>query len=207
MTTNVSDHATFDQVDLADFDEEGRHKLLMGAVSPRPIALVTTVSEGGVLNAAPFSQYVVISITPPLLGFVAHETPEGYKDTVRNVKASGEFVVNCVTASMAHQVQRCSEPFPADVSEVCEVGFHILPSVHVAPARIAESPIHFECRLYKSFSFGADASKATLIVGEVLLVHGAPGVFAGHRVNHANFKPLGRIAGRAYCLTQEVLHV
>lgn len=207
MHTNLSDYATFERVDLADLDEEARYKILMGAVVPRPIALVTTLSEGGVLNAAPFSQYVVISVTPPLLGFVAHETPNGYKDTVRNVTANREFVVNSVTASMAHQVQRCSASFPADISEASEVGFHTLPSVHVAPARIAESPIHFECRLHKSFSFGAGASKATLIVGKVLLVHGATGVLAGHRVDHANFNPLGRIAGRAYCLTQEVLHV
>jgi flavin reductase (DIM6/NTAB) family NADH-FMN oxidoreductase RutF len=100
---------------------------MMGTVIPLPIALVTSLSSDGVLNAAPFSQFVVVSVTPPLLGFVAHEAEHGLKDTVRNILESEEYVINTVTEPMAAQVQVCSKSFPPSVSEVAEVGFHTLP--------------------------------------------------------------------------------
>jgi flavin reductase (DIM6/NTAB) family NADH-FMN oxidoreductase RutF len=140
-------HAAYSQLDISQFDEADRYKFMMGTVIPRPIALVTSLSRDGVLNAAPFSQFVVISVTPPLLGFVAHEGEHGLKDTVRNVIECGEYVVNTVAEPMAKRVQICSENFPPSVSEVAEVGFHNLPSNFVRPGRIAESSVHFECRL------------------------------------------------------------
>jgi flavin reductase (DIM6/NTAB) family NADH-FMN oxidoreductase RutF len=78
-------HAAYSQLDISQFDEADRYKFMMGTVIPRPIALVTSLSRDGVLNAAPFSQFVVISVTPPLLGFVAREGEHGLKDTVRTL--------------------------------------------------------------------------------------------------------------------------
>jgi flavin reductase (DIM6/NTAB) family NADH-FMN oxidoreductase RutF len=121
-------HAAYSQLDISQFDEADRYTFRMGTVIPRPIALVTSLSRDGVLNAAPFSQFVVISVTPPLLGFVAHEGEHSLKDTVRNVIESGEYVINTVAEPMAKQVQICSENFPPSVSEVAEVGFHTWPS-------------------------------------------------------------------------------
>ena len=204
---------TYEKLALQEFDEESRHKFLTATVVPRPIALVTSLSPDGVLNAAPFSQFVIISVTPPLLGFVAHDaasaqsfaaSPGEYKDTVRNVLETKEFVINTVSEDMAPQVQQCSHPYPPDVSEVAEVGFHTLPSQMVAPARIAESRIQFECRLHRTIQFGDAESKTTLVVGEVLLVHCAEGVRSGHRVEHHKLEPLGRVAGRSYCLTRDL---
>jgi len=206
----------FESLDLDEFTEDSRYKFLMGTVVPRPIALVTSLGENGVLNAAPFSQFVVISVSPPLLGIVAHDatnvslfaaSPGSYKDTVRNILATKEFVINGVTESMALQVQECAFPFPPDVSEVEKVGFHTVPSELVAPARISESMVQFECRLHRTVSFGEDTSKTTLVVGEVVKVHCASGLVAGHRVDHQKLKPLGRIAGRSYCRTNDVVEV
>ena len=98
-------HTEYLSLDMLTYSEEDRYKFLMGTVIPRPIALVTSLNEDGVLNAAPFSQFVVISVSPPLLAFVAKERTDGLKDTVRNVLASGEFVINTVTERMAEQVQ------------------------------------------------------------------------------------------------------
>jgi flavin reductase (DIM6/NTAB) family NADH-FMN oxidoreductase RutF len=178
---------------------------MMGAVIPRPIALVTSLSRDGVLNAAPFSQFVVISVTPPLLGFVAHEGEHGLKDKVRNVIESGEYVINTVAEPTAKQVQICSENFPPSVSEVAEVGFHTWPSNFVRPDRIAESSVHFECRLYRVFEFGHEGSHTHLIVGEIIAVHCADGMVSGHRVSHKAMNSLGRIAGRSYCRTGDKL--
>ena len=200
-------HSRHSPVDLRDFQTEDRYKFLMGTVIPRPIALVTSLSEGGVLNAAPFSQFVVISVEPPLLGFVAHELPTGHKDTASNVLKSGEFVINTVNESMAVQVQQCSFSYSPSVSEVAEVGFHTLPALKVKPQRIAESHVHFECRLHRSVDFGSKREGTILIVGEVVVAHCAQGVLSGHRVDHAAMNALGRIAGRSYCRTQERIDV
>jgi flavin reductase (DIM6/NTAB) family NADH-FMN oxidoreductase RutF len=200
-------HSRHSPVDLRDFRSEDRYKFLMGTVIPRPIALVTSLSEEGVLNAAPFSQFVVISVDPALLGFVAHELPTGHKDTVRNALKSGEFVINTVNESMAAQVQQCSISYPPSVSEVAEVGFHTLPSLKVQPQRIAESHVHFECRLHRSLDFGSKEEGTMLIVGEIVVAHCAQGVLSGHRVDHAAVNALGRIAGRSYCRTRERIDV
>jgi flavin reductase (DIM6/NTAB) family NADH-FMN oxidoreductase RutF len=200
-------HAAYSQLDISQFGEADRYKLMMGTVIPRPIALVTSLSRDGVLNAAPFSQFVVISVTPPLLGFVAHEGEHGLKDTVRNVIESGEYVINTVAEPMAKQVQICSDNFPPSVSEVAEVGFHTLPSAMVRPDRIAESPVHFECRLHRRVEFGHEGSRTNLIVGEIIAVHCADSVVTGHRVSHQAMNALGRIAGRSYCRTGDKFDV
>src|SRR5260370_2705760 len=137
-------HSDYSQLDLSRFAEPDRYKFLMGTVIPRPIALVTSLSREGVLNAAPFSQFVVISVMPSLLGFVAHDSENGLKDTVRNVLESGEYVINTVSERMAAQVQECSKSFPRSVSEVAEVGFHPLPSPLFPPTRTPHSPPPFQ---------------------------------------------------------------
>lgn len=200
-------HAEYSRLDIADLSEADRYKFMMGTVIPRPIALVTSLSSDGVLNAAPFSQFVVISVTPPLLGFVAHDSEEGVKDTVRNILESREYVINTVAVPMAAQVQVCSKSFPPSVSEVEEVGFHTLPSALVRASRIAESPVNFECRLLQTIRFGQQGSQTTLIVGEIVATHCADGVVSGHRVSHQAMNSLGRIAGRSYCLTKDKFDV
>jgi flavin reductase (DIM6/NTAB) family NADH-FMN oxidoreductase RutF len=200
-------HSRHAPVDLRDFKSEDRYKFLMGTVIPRPIALVTSLNDDGVLNAAPFSQFVVVSVEPPLLAFVAHESPTGHKDTVANVLKSKEYVINTVNETMASQVQQCSVSYPSSVSEVAEVGFHVLPSLNVRPQRIAESHVHFECRLHRAVNFGSGNEGTIMIVGEVLVAHTAQGILSGHRVDHQVMNALGRIAGRSYCRTHERIDV
>jgi flavin reductase (DIM6/NTAB) family NADH-FMN oxidoreductase RutF len=141
----------------------------------------------GALNAALFSEFVVISVTPSLLGFVPHESRNGLKDTVCDVLESEDYVINTVSERMAAQVQVYSETFPRSVSEVAEVGFYTLSSTLVRRSRITEAPVHFQCRLYRTAKFGREGSRTHLIVGEILAVHCSEGV---------------RIAGRSYCRTE-----
>ena len=200
-------HTEYSQLDISNFSEAERYKFMMGTVIPRPIALVTSLSRDGVLNAAPFSQFVVISVTPPLLGFVAHEAEHGLKDTVRNILESEEYVINTVTEPMAAQVQVCSKSFPPSVSEVAEVGFHTLSSSFVRASRITESPVNFECRLRRTIQFSHQGSHTHLIVGEIIATHCAYGVVSGHRVAHQAMNSLGWIAGRSYCRTGDKFNV
>ena len=192
-------------VDLNGLSHEGRYRFLTGSVVPRPIALVTSVGSNGVLNAAPFSQFIIITYDPPMLGFVVHQGPNGLKDTLKNVRETGEFVINTVSEAMAAQVQRCAEPFPPSISEVREAGFDTIPSLTVTPARIAQSLVQFECKLHSTVDFGDPV--ATLIVGNVVMAHVERRVVDGRRINHAALNPLGRIAGRSYCKTREVVYV
>jgi flavin reductase (DIM6/NTAB) family NADH-FMN oxidoreductase RutF len=106
---------------------------------------------------------------------------------------------------MAAQVQRCAEPFPPFVSEVTEAGFSTIPSLAIAPARIGQSLVQFECKLHSTVDFGDPV--ATLVVGDVVMAHIESRVVDGRRINHAALNPLGRIAGRSYCKTREVVHV
>ncbi len=193
----------FDRIDPAAFSHEDRYKFLTATVVPRPIALVTSQGSSGVLNAAPYSQFIIIAASPALLGIVAGQTADGDKDTMRNIRETGEYVINTVSEDMADQVQLCAHPFPADVSEVSEAGFSTVESVVVKPRRIAQAPIQFECRLHRMIEFGT--SRATLIVGEAVLVHAARGLVSEHRVDHAKLRPLGRISGRRYCLTRDTV--
>lgn len=196
-------HHVFDRVDLTQFDHDSRYKFLSATVVPRPIALVTSVGDKGVLNAAPFSQFIIIAASPALLGIVVGKHAGGDKDTLRNIRETGEYVINTTSEPMARQVQLCAFPFPAEVSEIEQAGFTTLPSVRVAPPRVAEAPVHFECTLHRMIEFGT--SQATLIVGEVVLAHARQGLACGHRVDHAKLQPLGRIAGRQYCKTDAVI--
>lgn len=196
----------FESLDLARFTHDERYKFLMAAVVPRPIALVTTLGANGVLNAAPFSSYICLAVDPALLGIVvAVDDQLARKDTHLNIAASGEFVINAVTEPMAARIQKCAERFGPSVSEVEVAGFRTLPSVRVAAARIAESPLQFECRLQRAIEFGERGS--TLFVGEVLVAHCAEGLVQGHRIDHFRLNPLGRIAGRRYVRTGQVVDV
>ena len=193
----------FDRIDPATFTHENRYKFLTATVVPRPIALITSIGKDGVLNAAPFSQFIIIAATPALLGIVSGRTEQGDKDTLRNIKETGEYVINTVSETMADQVQLCAYPFGPEVSEVAEAGFTTEASVHVKPARIVEAPIQFECRLHRMIEFGD--SRSTLVVGQVVLAHARAGLVDGHRVDHARLRPLGRVAGRRYCLTNQTV--
>ena len=193
---------SFDTIDPNGFTPENRYKFLTGTVVPRPIALVTSLGSDGVVNAAPYSQFIIISATPAMPGIVAGQHPSGDKDTKRNIAESGEYVINVTSEDMADQVQLCAHPFPPEISEVKEAGFNTVPSVRIRTPRIAEAPVQFECRLHQMLRFG---ETATLIVGEVVLVHARSGIVSGHRVDHAMLRPLGRIAGRRYCRTQDVV--
>ena len=194
-------HSEYSRLDISKFEEASRYKFMMGMVIPRPVALVKSLSRDGVLIAAPFSQFVVISVTPPPPGFVAHDGECGLKDTVRNILESDEYVINTVAEPMAEQVQICAGNFPPSVSEVDEVGCQPLPSTFVRPARIAEPLVHFECRPHKTVDFGNRGSGTHLVVGEVIAAHCADGVVSGHRVSHQAINALTRIAGRGFCRT------
>ncbi len=151
-----------------DFDPGGVsskdfYRLLTAVVVPRPIAWVSSIGEDGVDNLAPHSFYTVASVNPPIIQF----TSVGEKDSLRNIQAQGEFVVNLTPASLFEEVNATGTDFPAHTSEFDAVGLTREPSVRVRPSRVGESPVALECRLYRTVPMG----DCTLVFGEV--VHAA----------------------------------
>lgn len=143
-----------------------RYELLLGAILPRPIAIVTTVSAAGALNAAPYSLFNVVSHDPPVLMIAVLPHPQGrMKDTAANVFETREFVVNLVPRSMAEAMNVTSIDAPPGISELSLAGLETVPSIFAKPPRIAKSPVAFECRLLTSLSFN---SNQAVLFGEVV---------------------------------------
>jgi flavin reductase (DIM6/NTAB) family NADH-FMN oxidoreductase RutF len=157
--------------DLARIPTTDAYKLLVSTVVPRPIALATTVDETGRVNAAPFSFFNAVSSVPPVvvLGISPGTTGgDGYKDTERNIRDSGEFVVNLVDEALAERMNICAIDFAAGIGELDKAELTPLPSVGVRPPRIAQSPVSFECRRITGLSLGP---RSTLEVGRVIHIH------------------------------------
>ncbi len=157
--------------DLAQIPAADAYKLLVSTVVPRPIALVTTVDGKGRVNAAPFSFFNAVSSVPPVvvLGVSPGDAGgDGYKDTERNIRDSGEFVVNLVDEALAQRMNICAVDFPAGVDELGKAELTPLPSAGVRAPRIAQSPVSFECRRITGLSLGP---RSTLEVGRVIHIH------------------------------------
>jgi flavin reductase (DIM6/NTAB) family NADH-FMN oxidoreductase RutF len=157
--------------DLAKIAETDAYKLLVSTVVPRPIALTTTVDPAGHVNAAPFSFFNAVSSIPPVvvLGISPGDSAgDGWKDTERNIRDTGEFVVNLVDEALAERMNVCDVPFPTGVNELEMAGLHPLASIEVKPPRIMEAPVSFECRRITGVSLG---SRSTLEIGRVIHIH------------------------------------
>ena len=158
------------QFDLDKTPGSATYKLLVGLVAPRPIALITSMDEHGVLNAAPFSAYNYLCTDPPIIGIGVTNRPTDVfvpKDTARNIRRTGEFVVNVVTEDIAEKMNICATDFPAGMSEVEMAGFTTAPSQKVRPPRIAEAHAALECHEYTTMEIG----RSRIILGRVVFIY------------------------------------
>ncbi len=157
------------QFDFATLSAKDRYKLLVSTVTPRPIAWVVTEAPNGMLNAAPYSFFNAFSNDPPVVVIgIGGREPGDAKDTGNNIRRTGQFVVNLVDEASATAMNVTAIDFPPDVDELHEAGLHTLPSLHVRPPRIAESPVAMECERLATIELGIDRS---LVLGRVLAMH------------------------------------
>ena len=150
------------------------YQYLIGAISPRPIALVSTLSKEGIPNAAPFSFFNAFSGKPPIVGFSVNRRGDGVtgeKDTYNNIMVSGELVINTVPYNLAHQMALSSAEFASDINEFERSGFTAMASERVSPWRIGESPIQMECRLEREIPLTEDGAGTYLLLCRILLMH------------------------------------
>jgi flavin reductase (DIM6/NTAB) family NADH-FMN oxidoreductase RutF len=166
---------------------------------------VTTVDPEGRVNLAPFSFFNTFGGEPPVVIFAPNLRRDGTKkDTLHNVEATGEFVINAAVADLAPQVNLSSKELPAGESEVALTGLHVEPSVRVKPPRLAESPASLECVLRQVLTFGDGPRAAHLVVGTVVLIHLADAVLDDRgRIDPRQLRTIGRLGGDYYCHTSD----
>ncbi|WP_439026471.1 flavin reductase family protein [Haloarchaeobius sp. DT45] len=186
------------EIDPAEVDGS-LYRTLSGSVVPRPIAWVSTTSADGVDNLAPFSFFTVAAIDPPILVFAPVDGPNGLKDTPRNVRDTGELVVNIVTDDTVEAMNQTAATLPAEESEFEHSGATRTESTRVTPPRVAESPIAFECELYDL----QDVGSSSLILAEVVYVHVDDAVTTDGKVDVEKLDAVGRLAGSWYASTDD----
>lgn len=192
-------------IEASSIGPEATYKLLTGIVVPRPIAWITTLSEAGVVNLAPFSAFTFVSNKPPMVGVNVGRKAGVMKDTGNNIRATGEFVVNIADEALVDPVHRSAIEYPADVSEVAVLGLEVQPSLKVRPPRIAAAPVSMECRLHRTIAFGDTGSE--FMVGEVLVFRLRDGLMENGKIDSAKMRPLCRIAGPNYAGLGEVMRL
>lgn len=176
------------------------YKLYTGSILPRPIALVSTISKGGIPNLAPFSNFCGVCPWPFIVAFAPIIRPEDgtKKDTTRNIEETGQFVVNIVTEDIVTKVNETSIEFAPDIDEFQETGLTPIPSSKVMPYRVKESPIQMECVLENMLVFGEGAGSSNLVIGRVVQMHIEDALYKDGKIDLANLKPVGRLSGDYY---------
>ncbi len=175
------------------------YKLLIGAIVPRPIAFVSSMNAGGGCNLAPFSFFTAISANPPVICFSPMvRAGGGRKDTLRNIEATGEFVVNVVSEDFAEQMNVCSGDYPPEVDEFAVSGLTAVASELVKPPRVGESRVSMECRLLQIVEVSVKPLGGSLVIGEVLRFHVADAVMQNFRIDADALRPIGRMGGPSY---------
>lgn len=191
-----------------EFDLAGEHsryayRLLAGLVTPRPIAWVTTCDDKGQVNAAPFSFFNVFGTRPPILGFAPGDKEPGIpKDTARNIRQTGEFVVNLVDEALAEAMNKTSAEVGSEINELELAGLTEARSSTVAPPRIAEAPVSLECREWSTLEIGRNR----LVIGLIDRIHTQDGILDPTTllVNPEAFTPIGRMeVPSGYCRTED----
>ncbi len=180
------------------------YKLMIGVIVPRPIAFVSTVNPAGRYNLAPFSFFMGITSSPPTVAFSPIQRAGEKKDTLANVEATGEFVINVVNEYIAPQMCRASGDYPAEVDEFQVTGLTPAACAIVKPPRVKESPVSMECRVVKTVEVGRAPYQATPVAGEIVLFHIRDDLYRDGQIDLKALRAVGRLAGDWYCRVQDL---
>jgi flavin reductase (DIM6/NTAB) family NADH-FMN oxidoreductase RutF len=191
------------ELDLEGQMADRAYPILASLVTPRPIALVTTASPDGKVNAAPFSFFNLLGADPPILAFAPGDRDDGTpKDTARNIRLTHEFVVNLVDEAIAEAMNQCSASLPYGENELLRAGLHAAPSTTVRPPRILESPASLECKEWGTLHIGDNR----VVIGLIKRVHVREELFdvEKKRIRTEKLFPIGRMASpNWYCRTRD----
>ena len=192
-------------IDPREHDPSDLYKLMIGVIVPRPIAFVSSVDSSGFHNLAPFSYFTGCSSNPPVVCFctAVRSGPRPHKDTLENIEATGEFVVNVVSEEFAEQMNRTSAEVLPGVDEFVLSGLTPLPSDLVKPPRVAESKVQMECRLHQIVRVSEKPGGGILVLGEVLRFHILESLLTGYKIDPDKLNAIGRMGGPTYVRTHD----
>jgi flavin reductase (DIM6/NTAB) family NADH-FMN oxidoreductase RutF len=185
----------FELLDPGKLSANESYRVLSNLVIPRPIALVSSMSKLGIPNLAPFSFFVVGGANPPSVVFSPVLGSNGEKDTLVNIRETGEYVINLVHREMTDGMNQASRPLPSDENEWDISGFEGIESHCVAPKRVASSMVQLECKLFQILEHGEGIGAARYVVGEVVMIHRHPEL--------AQFHPISRLGDADYLDLQD----
>jgi flavin reductase (DIM6/NTAB) family NADH-FMN oxidoreductase RutF len=184
--------------------------IMINSVAPRPIAWVSTMSASGDLNLAPFSFFNAVCTDPPLLAFAPglrvpnHPSSHGVaKDTLRNVRETGEFVINTVTYELREAMNLTSGDYDPSVNEFDLGKITKEPSKIVRPPRVAESPVSFECKLHQILDFSPAPTGGSLVIGQIVAIHINDAHLKNGRLDRNSLDLIGRMGGTQYTRTTQ----
>jgi flavin reductase (DIM6/NTAB) family NADH-FMN oxidoreductase RutF len=198
-------------VSPSDLPHNELYGLLLNSVAPRPIAWVSTMSAAGQLNLAPFSFFNAVCVDPPLLAFApglrrpkqAEASRGEAKDTLRNIRATGEFVVNIVTYELAEAMNLTSGEYDASVNEFELAKITPEASTVVRPPRVAESPVSFECRHYQILDFSSQPIGSSLVIGRIVSIYVNDAHLREGKLDRNSLDLIGRMGGMQYTRTTQ----
>ncbi|WP_417551474.1 flavin reductase family protein [Marinomonas fungiae] len=181
------------------------YRLLVGGVTPRPIAWISTRSEEGVDNIAPYSFFSVVSVNPPVLSYTQVNPRTGEdKDTLKNLIATKECVVHVVDSTALEKMNLTCADLPPDQSEFDFAGIDSEASQMVEPRSVSAAPVRYECRLREIVRIGKDAGNGTLVMLDVLSVYVADDLYQEGAINQRKLDSVGKMGGDFYSFTKEL---
>ena len=197
------------QIDVSKTEVVSVYQMLVGLVAPRPIAWVTTLSASGVVNLAPFSFFNAFGANPPVVVFSPTlKRDGGKKDTLVNIEANGEFVINASTEKHAELINISSKMLSPDESELNLTGQKTLESIRVKPPRLADVPFALECKVIQVIPVGHGAISANLVIGEILTMHIDDKVLDEKgQPDPRKIKAIARLGGENWCRTQDLFQL
>ena len=187
--------------DPAEHPFSETHKLMIGSIVPRPIALVSTTSNNGINNLAPFSYFNGVCSKPPTIMFApARRGWDGKeKDTLINIRNTKEFSINIVSEDIGEKMVKCATDYKKEVDEYFKSGLSPIPSKKIKPPIVSESKISLECTLNQIVQIGKDdAGSGFIVIGTIVLFHIDDEVYDDGRIILDKLQPLGRVAGNGY---------
>jgi len=180
------------------------HRILLGAIAPRPIAFASTVDKNGIVNLSPFSFFNAFGVNPTTLIFSPSRRGRDntLKHTYENIKEIPEVVINVVSFDIVEQMSLASAEYPKGVDEFLKAGLTPIASEKIRPPRVLESPVQFECRVREVIETGDKGGAANLIICEVLQIHLHENILdANGEINNEKINLVGRLGGDLYCHT------
>ncbi|MFS0613335.1 flavin reductase family protein [Lederbergia ruris] len=179
--------------------ERENYKFLTGSIIPRPIAFVTTLSEAGVLNGAPFSYFNIVSSNPPLISLSIQRSEGRQKDTAKNILGKKEFVVHIVDEQNVEKVNQTAASLPPNESEIDLAGFTRVKSSKITVPGVQQAKIRMECQLEQALELGGhDAPGCDLIIGKVIHFHIEDEIYQNGRIDPLGLAAVSRLAGAHY---------